>query len=263
MRTIQVSADDFGLCREIDEGILELCDRGVVTRTSVLANAERLESTAPELGRRGDLEIGVHLNLTDGHALRPASEIRSLVDSTGTFSGGRHYGLIARLSTGAIRAEEVRREWTAQIERALSLGLRISHLNAHGHLHLHPALHGVVLDLVEDLGIPALRLVVQGDGVRGAMLGLLSAQLLADARRRGLHIDHPDRVLGLRRPGRLTPSALARMLERAASGTTEIIVHPSRGANPFHRRWGYDGDAERTALLGIASRVAPLRAPSA
>jgi hypothetical protein len=38
-------------------------------------------------------------------------------------------------------------------------------------------------------------------------------------------------------------------LGAAGEGLAELIVHPSAGANEYHRRWRYEGEGETRALL--------------
>ncbi|MBW2295235.1 MAG: ChbG/HpnK family deacetylase, partial [Deltaproteobacteria bacterium] len=63
-QSLVVSADDFGLCHEVNAGICHLYDRGVVSQTSLLANSAIFEESLAALRARPALRVGVHLNLT-------------------------------------------------------------------------------------------------------------------------------------------------------------------------------------------------------
>lgn len=244
-----MTADDFGLCKQIDDAVCVLHDEGVVHCTSVIANGESFEQSVEELDRRPNLQVAIHLNLTDGMPVLPGSSVPTLVSRRGRFLGGRHYAVFAGILSGRFSPAEIHSEWRAQIKKVLRAGIAIQHLNSHGHLHLLPPLQRVVLELVREFDIPSLRLVVDGESPRGWLLRGLSFRMLAQIRRRGVSVAHPARVLGLGHQGGLSSGRILRELRSITSGVAELIVHPSLGDNPHHRRWGYAGEQELRALL--------------
>jgi chitin disaccharide deacetylase len=251
-----VTADDFGLCPEIDEAICLLHDRGVVGRTSLVVNGPSFEASVEALRQRPALQVAIHLNITDGAPVLPAAQVASLVDREGRFRGGRHYGIIAGILGGRIRTSEIGREWRAQIARARDAGIGLCEMNAHGHLHLLPPLHGIVLGLRREFGIPGVRLVRSSEGARGMLLHLCSHLLLRKLRGEGEPATLPDRTLGLRRPGSIDLRIRLRELADDAGGRIELIVHPARRPNPYHQRWGYSGEQVFNWLLADLSRGA-------
>lgn len=60
-RFVIVNADDLGLSAEIDRGILEAHDRGIVTSASLLVDAPDAEAAVREARRRPRLGLGVHV----------------------------------------------------------------------------------------------------------------------------------------------------------------------------------------------------------
>jgi predicted glycoside hydrolase/deacetylase ChbG (UPF0249 family) len=250
--TLVVTADDFGLCPEIDDAICVLHDRGVVTRTSLLVNTPLFESSVEALRRRPGLEVAIHLNLTDGRPVLPATEVPSLVDAEGRFAGGRHYGVIAGIMAGRVDRGDIHREWRAQIAKGKGAGLTFSELNAHGHLHLLPALQGMVLDLQREFAIPRVRLVRSHEWPRGVLLHLCSLVMRRRQRRRGAPVTWPDATVGLRTPGDVDPRIRLDAFSRRASGTTELIAHPAARRNPYHDRWGYRGEEVLNWLLALS-----------
>ena len=236
----------------MNEAVFLLHDRGVVDRTSVVANGPAFESGLEGLRRRPRLVTGIHLNMTDGRPVLPPEQVPSLVGRDGCFPGGRHYLVLGRVLAGRVSMDELREEFRAQVERARSAGLELRHLNSHGHLHMLPPLHGVVADLMEESGIGCVRLVLSGGSLRGRILAPCSRRLLRVLRQRGIEARHPDRVLGLGHQGGLTKSALSALLKgcgEGSEGRVELLVHPATADNPFHRRWSYAGARELESLL--------------
>ncbi len=249
--SLLLTADDFGLCRQVNEAVCLLHDRGVVHSTSLVANSELFDLSLRQLQERPGLQVGVHLNLTDGKPVLSSGQVPSLVNSDGAFHGGRHYRVLGRVLSGRLSTDEVRAEWTAQLARVAEAGIRIHHLNSHGHIHLVPAFHAVVLDLVEQFAIPFLRLLLSVDSLRHRAFGSCSRAMLAEMRRRDMCILYPRHVLGLGRQGALTETFFLERLGRATDGLTELIVHPSAAGNEYHRRWRYAGEVEMNALLNV------------
>lgn len=249
MAGLTVTGDDFGLCPEMNDAICLLHDRGIVQRAAFMVNTEYFAASLAALRSRPALEVGIHLNLTDGPPVLPASCVPTLVNRHGAFRGGRHYSVAALILCGRMSGREIHSEWKAQIIRAKDAGVDVRQLSAHGHLHLLPPLHGIVADLLEQFAIPQLRIVSPGASVRGVALGLPSLRLLSALRRRRLAVACARHTLGLDHPGALDERRLVNSLGARREGAIELIVHPSLGENAYHRRWRYAGDVETRALL--------------
>lgn len=68
-RKLVVNADDFGFTRDVNEGIIEAHQQGILKATTLMANGEAFEH-AVELARRNPgLDVGCHLALVGGRSL--------------------------------------------------------------------------------------------------------------------------------------------------------------------------------------------------
>ena len=73
LRSLVVNADDLGLTAGVNKGIFDAHDRGVVTSTSMFANAFATTHALAGAVQRPSLGVGCHLTLVDGRpALPPA-----------------------------------------------------------------------------------------------------------------------------------------------------------------------------------------------
>jgi predicted glycoside hydrolase/deacetylase ChbG (UPF0249 family) len=254
-RLVIVNADDLGLHEDINRGIELAHTRGVVTSSSVVAcgsaflHASKIIESCPEL------DVGVHLTLTEERPLSPPAEVPTLVGGDGLFL--RSYReLAARILTGALSAAELRREFERQIERVIALGRRPSHLDGHDHAHLFPPVWRVTSELARDYGIRWIRLPRFGSLLasrRSAIepvfrlgLNVLSATA---ARSRNAPKVRPE-TPGLHLSGALTETDLANVVERIRPGITEIVTHPaiSTPALQARYRWNYEWSTELAAL---------------
>lgn len=219
---MDIVADDWGLSPGVNEGILDLARRGVVRGVSLLANLDGATHGLDELLCVPGLRFSLHLNLTLGRPLAP----RSPLAEGGAFPTLN--GLLAALALGRVPAEALAEEAALQARRLLSLGVPLSGVEGHHHVHLLPAVAG------------AAGPVLRGEGVRWARLpvdpGHPPSRLLAAVHRRSRHARaYGDLVpmLYLRPEDLLTEEAL----ERKTRSGRDVIAHPAAyddiGSQPF------------------------------
>jgi chitin disaccharide deacetylase len=107
-RRIIINADDFGLSAEIDRGILEAHDRGVVTSASLMVSEPDAEAAVEAARHRPGLSLGIHV----------AFDHR-----------GRWYVDLDDLTA-------VQRELDQQLARFVRLtGRHPTHIDSHHHVH--------------------------------------------------------------------------------------------------------------------------------
>jgi predicted glycoside hydrolase/deacetylase ChbG (UPF0249 family) len=281
-RAIIVNADDFGLDPGVNRGIMAAVERGIVTSATVTANMPAAPEALAWGARTPELDVGVHLNLTVGRPLCGGAAVPSLTGSAGEFVGRRR--LWARAAAGRLAAEEVRREWRAQVTAALNSGAAISHLDSHQHVHLLPALMRLAGEVAVEFGIRYLRLprerfLFWPDGGAAGTAGLcaravlstnptnraLRAVLAANAARvfagtGRLSTDHFQSTFNLFPPRPLNggEAGWLALLRSARPGTTEIMCHPGyvTPALARHRRITAVGEAEVSALCSPGVRRA-------
>ena len=66
MRLLIVNADDFGLSRCVNEGIIEAHRNGIVTSTSLMVNRPGAEHASELVRDCPDLGLGLHFEETAG-----------------------------------------------------------------------------------------------------------------------------------------------------------------------------------------------------
>ncbi len=159
MKLLIVNADDFGWTEGVSRGIAEAHRNGIVTSTSLVANGAAFQGAVQLARENPALGVGAHLNLSDGPPILPRWEVASLVDAHGLFWAGTG-NLLLRRWMGKLRLDEVEREWAAQIERVRQVGIEITHLDGHKHVHMLPGLFSIALRLAQRYGIPAVRVSI-------------------------------------------------------------------------------------------------------
>ena len=266
--SVVLHADDFGLNRAINAGVIRGFERGLLTSTALLANAPQAasgieswkdlsrrhaEGVLPSATSRADLDnpgapfdLGVHLNLTQGRPLTGPKYPCELLDDRGRFPG--ILNLFLRLERRPWRfIAGVRAELAAQITFLLDHGLRPSHLNGHQYVEMLPLVAGVVRGLLKTFHIQAIRVAVEPgllwstllrDGRVGPLLLALVKQRFARRFRAsfvGTRVAYPRAFFGTSSAGRIDARLMELFLARAPGGElSEIGLHP---AAP-----GYDAD---------------------
>ena len=208
-RVLVISCDELGFSHATNVAVYESLRNGTASSASLMVPAPWARGAAAAY--RGE-DIGAHLTLNaelDLYRWGPITVAPSLLDGDGGFPRTvsdvwEHADL-----------DEVRREWRAQVERAIYWGFDVSHLDVHlGEVELKPEFFDVYLDLAEELCLP-VRLPARSAEAR---VGFPFREL-ADER----GVISPDQVLHL--------AALTAPLDEALAalepGVTEIHAHPA------------------------------------
>ena len=148
-----INADDLGISQQVNEAAFDLMSKGRISSATIMANAPASRDAARHLSRFSTCSFGVHLNVTQFEPLTGGPGARLLVDQRGQMSRANE---TARPSATRLRA--VYQELCAQVERVASMGVRISHLDSHNHVHTRPVYFPVVKALQRRYRIGRARL---------------------------------------------------------------------------------------------------------
>lgn len=153
MPAVIVNADDLGMSREVNDATFDLMEKGRISSATLMANAPTTSQAARRVHEFPACSFGVHLNLTQFEPLIGGASARLLVDTDGQLSRA-----IETVRPSLARLRAVHEELCAQIDRVASLGVRISHLDSHNHVHTRPWLFPVLKDLQRRYRIRRVRL---------------------------------------------------------------------------------------------------------
>lgn len=159
-RVLIVNADDFGLSKGQNYGIIEACKNGLVTSTTALVNgaaidhAAQLSRSVPELG------IGMHFVLTLGE---PLSAMPGL-----TREGRLGKWIWQMAEEDSLPLDEIAHELACQYSRFVELfGCEPTHIDSHHHVHMIAGIYPIVAAFAREKGV-ALRIdrqLAQRDGL--------------------------------------------------------------------------------------------------
>lgn len=224
-RNLIVNADDFGMARGVNTGIIEGAEAGVVTSASMMVNLSAFDDAVARARSCPRLSVGLHLNLTVG---RPLTDVPSLTRANGEFY--KLHELAFRASLGRVDAADVTRESLAQIDRMIDAGLPPTHIDSHRHIHAHPAISAAVAQAAALRGISRVRVpreplrVNAGDWratIKKAGLRMCGGQSARAGSQNAVHF------FGISlQGGKSFGSRLFALIPRLPAGTSELMTHP-------------------------------------
>ena len=240
MKQVILNADDFGLTRGINEGIIRSHREGILTSATLMANGPAFDDAVGRAKANSELGIGCHLVLTGGISVAPPEKIPSLATSDGRLPETLA-AFVARASSGGIRTTDIETELRAQIGKIRQAGIEPTHVDTHKHTHVHPRVMGVVARVAHDLGITRIRNPVESladswrstrrdSAIRIKDLAASAAVLSVGWNFRTIsakyNLHYPEHFLGLAATGRLNATALCELIDTLPHGCTEIMLHP-------------------------------------
>lgn len=153
------NADDFGISQGVNEAIFKAHTQGVLNSTSIMITLKYVPQALELAKQMPNLNIGLHANLTNENSVLPKEEIPLLVDENGKFKHGFvNLAILSVLHPKELK-KQAKKEIRAQIEKAISCGIKLTHLDSHRHIHMIPAIFKACMELVKEYNIPRLRFV--------------------------------------------------------------------------------------------------------
>jgi hopanoid biosynthesis associated protein HpnK len=189
--------------------------------------------------RLPELRVGLHLNLTDGHPVLSREEISRLVGENGEFDRNMARAGVRFFMFPAVR-RQLASEIRAQFEAFHETGLALDHVNAHHHMHLHPSVAKLIIEIGRDYGMKAVRVPSEpvavlrrafpGERYRTPLYHPWVVALRGRLRRAGLCTN--DHVFGLAWSGGMVEPRILRLIPHLPDGVSEIYFHPAAKRAP-------------------------------
>jgi len=233
-----VNGDDFGAGEEVNEAIVRAYREGVLTSCSLIVTGDAFSNAVRLAKENPGLAVGIHLVTVLGRAVLAKSEIPRLVDADGRFS---HDPIAAGLKYffSSSARQELKKELTAQFDRFKATELPLSHIDAHLHMHVHPVIFRLAVELGERYGVRRMR--VPDDELVLALAYSWDRAILNRAqdwvfapliRRMKRHLRNrdfvcADRVYGHFQSGRMNAEYFHFVLGQLRARTNEIYFHPA------------------------------------
>lgn len=273
MKELIINADDFGLSKGANRGIVKAWREGILTSTSLMVGGAAFDEAVSIAAENPGLQVGLHLTLVQGRAVLEQGGLPPLTEDGCNFGNdpvlaGMRYYFLKPLR------KKLYREIEAQIVKCRDAGVKLTHVDGHLNIHMHPVVFDILCELMPKYEIRSFRLsrenlranlAVDRERIVGKCADAFIFDRLAK-RCRGyldrLGIGYAGEVKGLLNSGRMTEEYLLQALESVGDGLTEIYFHP--GIRPCAEldRWmpEYRHDDETAALTSskVTAKLATL-----
>jgi chitin disaccharide deacetylase len=230
-RLLIIHADDLGMAHSVNRATFEALEKRWITSSSILVPCPWFPEVVRFAKSHPEADLGIHLALTSEWTayrwfpLSAKEKVPSLVDE------GGYMPLEESIVAKQARAPEAAIELQAQIDRAISSGIKISHLDTH---------------MTALVGTPELFRVYQSSGRKYHLPILVGDYKVPQGANLSADESLVQRVIGID-PG-IAPKDWAdwykKTLAALPAGVYELIVHLAydddemRGATWDHPDWG-------------------------
>ena len=253
--------EDFGLTSGINEGIIQSFKQGLLSSTSLVASGEAAEEAMSLAKENPELDMGIHLILSDELPVLPPGYLSSIISKGDTLPArGR---ILDAILTRRIDYGQVEAEWRAQIEKLLSAEILITHINSHQFIHLYPGLLPICLRLAVSYDIPYVRTSILDTislefGFK-RLLHWISLKLWIRffvSRTLSPHVRGVPSMGFLQAGGKMSHDTIFKTLDRLkrqrSCSTIEVMLHPGTGdeyTSLKYSHWRYNWKKDLELLL--------------
>ncbi len=235
-----ITADDFGAHQAINAAVEAGHSNGVLSAASLMMGGEAVEDAVARARHLLNLRVGLHLTLVEG---RPLTHCPKLTQQNGLFHDNLvRAGFIWFFSPSARR--QLKAEIIAQFEAFQATGLKLDHVNAHNHMHVHPTVLSIIISISVRYGVRWVRWPYEPQ----SMGWLKPLMMLMRWRLTKAGIKTNDTMLGLSASGHLDEQTMLKLLRSMPKkGVTELYCHPAIAHIPGYLS-GYQPIIELAAL---------------
>ena len=155
---LRIVADDLGLYKSVNDGIIFLLKNGKINGASLMANSEAFDDAVARCLEVQSPNIGAHLVLVEEKSL------------SGMTLPKNHKIFFIKYILRLIKLSDIDKELKAQIDKITQTGIKPQFVNSHQHLHLLPGITDIVIKLAIENQIPYVRIVNEPVNLSGSKL---------------------------------------------------------------------------------------------
>lgn len=213
-----INADDFGLNKEINEGIINSFKNGCVTSASLITTEESFKDAKDKIEANPLLDIGIHLNIVRGQA-----------------KNNIFWLFVKRMANKKATEEKIYQQFEKQIKKALDHKIKITHLDTEKHLHIFPFILKIMIALAKKYDIKTIRLPFEkiskakSANIRQLLKIFFSYLFYKKSLRliKQSGLSYPDFFYGISLSQRFSLNNLKRLIDDLRPGISELSCHPA------------------------------------
>ena len=156
-RVLMLHADDIGMCYEANQAAKRQLGDGVIQSAAMMVPCPWFNEIAAWYKEHPDHCMGLHLALTSEWKTYRWGPVANARDVAGLIDGDGYLWRSVREVATHATGVEIETEIRAQVERALSRGIKPSHIDTHmGTLYARPDYTAAYLKVAEEYRLPAM-----------------------------------------------------------------------------------------------------------
>ena len=223
-------ADDVGMCHGANLAFEELSRDGIITCGAVMVPCPWFTEVVAMTAVNPDVDLGVHLTLTSEWLNYRWAPISTTSRNSGLIDADGYFWHRLPMLAAHVVPEAAEAEMRAQIERALSAGIDVTHIDTHMGVALLPQLIDIYIRLGREYRLPVLlpkhmneyTSVLEFDNISLDEATEGMAMLEADG---WPLVDHFRMTPGV--PSRESGRAYRELVASLPAGLTLLAVHPN------------------------------------
>ncbi len=238
MKKLIITADDYGMCEDVNTAIEECVAAGIVLSTNVMTNMSCCDAASTLKDKFPNLSVGLHYNFTAGMPLSPIDCVRDLVDNDGVFLSYSKIREACKNKT--YNFAQIKTEMKAQYKKYVEICGEPDYWNTHQNVHVYPDLYDLFRDVSLELGIRKMRshqriFVPASNGksdksLKWTITNPVKCRMLDAWQKKSkkLGVSSPDGILvRMNEADKLNLPYLLKNIRWKDNGVAELIIHPS------------------------------------
>jgi len=154
-----INADDFGYNLDVNKGIIDCFEIGCLTSATIMANMPAFDDAVNYSKNNKRLSVGLHLVLNTGKPVAGRNLVPDLIDEkSGCFENEDL--VIQKARKCKLPFEQIKYEFSAQIEKLLDNGIVPSHIDGHQNIIQYPQPYWALMQLIDKYKIKKVRTAV-------------------------------------------------------------------------------------------------------
>ena len=153
---IIINADDLGKSLDVNNAIFKFMDEGLITSSTIMANGSSVEDAIERSKKYPNCSFGIHLNLTEFVPVSNNNDLSPILDKDGFFLKNKK--IIKKTHFTVSLRKAIYLELCSQVEKLHSLGINISHIDSHHHIHVLNKMFPIIKQIQKKYSIKKIRI---------------------------------------------------------------------------------------------------------
>jgi predicted glycoside hydrolase/deacetylase ChbG (UPF0249 family) len=258
-KQIIVNADDFGMAKGINYGIVKCIQYGIVKSVSVITNTPAFIDAIKRIRKFPKVSIGIHLNLLRGKPVLPSHDVSTLINREKNLY--TLYTFVKKVFLKQIDLTQIELELSAQVEKVLQAGIKITHLDTHRHIHILPEILKIIIKIAYKYNITKIRCPLDrlnlSINYKTLLLNMFAKKAYQELRIKGFSF--PDYYCDFVHIERSPDfKCLSQILRKMKTGVLELCCHPGFISNDMDSSENIIYNRERQVQLLTDKKIIDL-----